>query len=169
MAILFPTSLANLVVEVGTRHSHQILFSDANLVLVGFPEPTLLVKTCLLTTETCLIYSLVTQQPFSIPYWNLDMCIFVTSAISIFHHTVASVIVWAVLSHACHGSHVAIASIWTASTTSSIHRGSSSMKRASPIHGGRWLVQTNYEALMTHHTTENCHIYIRTLLPEWGV
>ena len=24
--ILYPTSLANLVVEVGTRHSHQILF-----------------------------------------------------------------------------------------------------------------------------------------------
>ena len=25
VAILYPTSLANLVVEVGTRHSHQIL------------------------------------------------------------------------------------------------------------------------------------------------
>ena len=25
LAILYPTSLANLVVEVGTRHSHQIL------------------------------------------------------------------------------------------------------------------------------------------------
>ena len=25
-AILYPSSLANLVVEVGTRHSHQILF-----------------------------------------------------------------------------------------------------------------------------------------------
>ena len=26
LAILYPTSLANLVVEVGTRHSHQTLF-----------------------------------------------------------------------------------------------------------------------------------------------
>ena len=31
------------------------------------------------------------------------------------------------------------------------------MKRASPTHGGRWLAQTNYDALMTHHTTENSH------------
>ena len=29
------------------------------------------------------------------------------------------------------------------------------MKRGSPTHGGRWLAQTNYDALMTHHTTEN--------------
>ena len=29
------------------------------------------------------------------------------------------------------------------------------MKRASPTHGGRWLAQANYDALMTHHTTEN--------------
>ena len=31
------------------------------------------------------------------------------------------------------------------------------MKRASPTHGGCWLAQTNYDALMTHHTmcTEN--------------
>ena len=32
-----------------------------------------------------------------------------------------------------------------------------SMKRASPAHGGRWLAQTNYDALMTHHTTENIY------------
>ena len=29
LAILYPKSLANLVVEVGTRHNHQILFSLA--------------------------------------------------------------------------------------------------------------------------------------------
>ena len=29
------------------------------------------------------------------------------------------------------------------------------MKRASPTHGGRWLAPTNYDALMTHHTTDN--------------
>ena len=29
------------------------------------------------------------------------------------------------------------------------------MKRASPTHGGRWLAQINYDASMTHHTTEN--------------
>ena len=28
------------------------------------------------------------------------------------------------------------------------------MKRASPTHGARWLAHTNYDALMTHHTTE---------------
>ena len=27
--------------------------------------------------------------------------------------------------------------------------------RASPTHDGRWLAQTHYDALMTHHTTEN--------------
>ena len=50
---------------------------------------------------------------------------------------------------------IAIASIQVASTANSIHRGYSSMKRASPTHGRRWLAQTNYDALMTHHTTEN--------------
>ena len=29
LAILYPKSLANLVAEMGTRHSHQILFNDA--------------------------------------------------------------------------------------------------------------------------------------------
>ena len=29
-----------------------------------------------------------------------------------------------------------------------------SVKRASPTHGGHWLAQTNYDALMTHDTTE---------------
>ena len=50
---------------------------------------------------------------------------------------------------------IAIASILAASTANSIHRGQSSVKRASPTHGGRWLAQINYDALMTHHTTEN--------------
>ena len=50
---------------------------------------------------------------------------------------------------------IAIASIQAASTANSIHRGESSVKRASPTHSGRWLAQTNYDALMTHHTTEN--------------
>ena len=50
---------------------------------------------------------------------------------------------------------IAIASIQVASTANSIHRGQSSVKRASPTHGGRWLAQTNYDALMTHRTTEN--------------
>ena len=31
LAILYPTSLANLVVELGTRHSHQILLIDQSL------------------------------------------------------------------------------------------------------------------------------------------
>ena len=31
LAILYPTSLVNLVVEVGTGHNHQILFSDVKL------------------------------------------------------------------------------------------------------------------------------------------
>ena len=50
---------------------------------------------------------------------------------------------------------IAIASIQVASRANSIHRGQSSVRRASPTHGGRWLGQTNYDALMTHHTTEN--------------
>ena len=50
---------------------------------------------------------------------------------------------------------IAIASIQVASTANSIHRGYSSVAWASPTHGGRWLAQTNYDALMTHHTTEN--------------
>ena len=31
LAILYPTSLANLVVKVGTRHSHQILLGPSVL------------------------------------------------------------------------------------------------------------------------------------------
>ena len=50
---------------------------------------------------------------------------------------------------------VAIVSIQAASKTNSIHRGKSSVKRASPTQGGGWLAQTNYDALMTHHVTEN--------------
>ena len=44
-----------------------------------------------------LTYAFVTQQPFRIPYRNLDTCIFVASTKGIFHHTVVSVIVLAVL------------------------------------------------------------------------
>ena len=55
---------------------------------------------------------------------------------------------------------IAIASIQVASRANSIHRGKSSVKRTSPTHGGRWLAQTNYDALMTHHTTENTDIQL---------
>ena len=51
----------------------------------------------LLATKTCLTYAFVTQQPFGIPNWNLDTCIFVAWTIRIFHHAVVSVIVLAVL------------------------------------------------------------------------
>ena len=67
------------------------------------------------------------QQPFVIPYWNLDTCIFVASTISIFHHTLVSVMVWAVLPQENVVVHatgpIAIASIRAASTTNSIHQG----------------------------------------------
>ena len=33
LAILYPTSLANLVVEVGTRHSHQTLLVTVHLLV----------------------------------------------------------------------------------------------------------------------------------------
>ena len=33
LAILYPTSLANLVVEVGTRHSHQTLLTGPSIGL----------------------------------------------------------------------------------------------------------------------------------------
>ena len=58
---------------------------------------------------------------------------------------------------------IAIASIQAASTANSIHRGLSSVKWASPTHGGRWLAQTNYDALMTHHTTEISKVKCRGL------
>ena len=58
---------------------------------------------------------------------------------------------------------ITIASIRVASTANSIHRGWSSMKRASSTHGGRWLARTNYDAFMTHHTTENFRDY------GWGI
>ena len=54
-------------------------------------------KACLLATRTCLTYAFVTQQPYGIPSWNLDTCIVVAWTISIFRHTVVSVIVLAVL------------------------------------------------------------------------
>ena len=63
-----------------------------NLALAGFSQPTLSVKICILAAKTCLIYAFVTQQPFSIPCWNLGTCIFVASTISIFNHIVVSVL-----------------------------------------------------------------------------
>ena len=65
---------------------HQIsntksLFLAANLVLAGFPLTNAnalgVAKACLLATKSCLTYAFVTQQPFGIPNWNLDTCIFV--------------------------------------------------------------------------------------------
>ena len=61
-------------------------FSAANMALTGFP------LTNTLGTKTCLTYAFATQQPFGIPNWNLDTCIFVTSTISIFQHIIVSVI-----------------------------------------------------------------------------
>ena len=37
-AILYPTSLANLVVEVGTRHSHQFLVADCSRPISQIPQ-----------------------------------------------------------------------------------------------------------------------------------
>ena len=39
------------------------------------------------------------------------------------------------------------------------------MKRASPTHGECWLAQTNYDALVTHHTTENSNLKETSCLP----
>ena len=36
LALLYPKSIANLVVEVGTRHNHQILFTLGKLILISF-------------------------------------------------------------------------------------------------------------------------------------
>ena len=41
LAILYPTSLANLVVEVGTRHSHQTLFHASHCIRIGVFETKL--------------------------------------------------------------------------------------------------------------------------------
>ena len=56
-------------------------------------------KAYLLATKTCLTYAFLTQQPFGIPNWNLDTCIFVAWTISIFHHIVVIIIV---LAHEAH-------------------------------------------------------------------
>ena len=67
------------------------------------------------------------QQTFGNPYWNLDTCIFVASTICIFHHTVVSVIVLAVLPQKDVVMHamgpIVIASIQAVSATNSIHWG----------------------------------------------
>ena len=53
-----------------------------------------------------LTYAFVTQQPFDMPYWNLDTCIFVARAINIFHHTNSfGCIITIRCSNACHGPH----------------------------------------------------------------
>ena len=56
--------------------------------------------------------------------------------------------------NACHGPHSD--SLYSGSKQSQFNS-PRLVKRevASPTHGGRWLAQTNYDALMTHHTTEN--------------
>ena len=75
----------------------------------GFPQPTLSVKACLPVTKACLTFAFVTEQPFGIPNWNLGICIFVAWTISIFHHTVVSVIFGCTAAircgNACHGPH----------------------------------------------------------------
>ena len=43
-------------------------------------------KYAFLLLKTCLIYTIVTQQPFGIPSRNLGTCIFVASSTSIFNH-----------------------------------------------------------------------------------
>ena len=68
------------------------------------------VKTSLLATKTYLTYVFVTRQPFGIPYWNVDTCIFVARAISIFSShccTCNSLGCIATIrcGNACHGSH----------------------------------------------------------------
>ena len=57
--------------------------------------------------------------------------------------------------NACHGPHSA--SVYSGSEHRQFNstRLPSSVKWASPTHDGRWLAQTNYGALMTHHITEN--------------
>ena len=105
---------------------YPTVFSAVNLVLAGFPLTNTLGENLLLVTKTCLTFTFVTQQPFGIPYWNLDTCISVASAISIFHHTVMSVTFLAVLPQYVvmyAMSPMAIASIQAASTANSIHRG----------------------------------------------
>ena len=107
------------------------------------------------------------QKPSNIPFWNVDICIFVAGAISIFHHTVVSVAVLAVLPQYDVVMHatgpIAIASIQAANNTNSIHRGWSSVKRASPTHSGCWLAQTNNDVQMTHHTTDNSSLQPRPM------
>ena len=54
--------------------------------------------------------------------------------------------------NACHGPHSD--SLYSGSEHSQFNS-PRLVKRASPTHGGRWLAQTNYDALMTHHTTDS--------------
>ena len=67
------------------------------------------------------------QQPFGIPNWNLNTCIFVASTTSIFHHTVVSVIVLTVQPQQVRvvqaTGPIAIPSFRAASKPNSIHRG----------------------------------------------
>ena len=59
--------------------------------------------------------------------------------------------------NACHGPHGD--SLYSGSEHSQFNS-LRLVKRETgfPTHGGRWLTQTNYDALMTHHTTENTYI-----------
>ena len=44
LVTLYPTSLANLVVEVGTRHSHQILLQTTKTTYIDLPLPHSMTK-----------------------------------------------------------------------------------------------------------------------------
>ena len=90
--------------------------------------------------------------------FKFDICIFVAWTISIFSsHCCKCNNVWLyrrnkLCGNACHGPHND--SFYSGSEHSQFNSPRlSSVKRASPTHGGRWLSQTNYDALMSHHTT----------------
>ena len=58
LAILYPTSLANLVVEVGTRHSHQTLLTCFSTTVMDvrlhrFIEAYLCILICCLNCRAC--------------------------------------------------------------------------------------------------------------------
>ena len=59
-------------------------FSAANLALMWFSLTNAVGENMPFAIKTCLTYAFVTQQPFGIPYWNLDTCIFVASTTGIF-------------------------------------------------------------------------------------
>ena len=52
LAILYPESLANLMVEVGTRHTHQILLSTSKIAGILHSLIELIMRVCC----ECVIY-----------------------------------------------------------------------------------------------------------------